>query len=131
MREVEALAARQGRPDPAPGPVIERHIPRLEHAVEAFGPAQAPRLGPFDDPDLCAVIVTYNSIKVINGLLDSLPAALGGLSCDVIVVDNGSTDGTADHLEARGGCRVIRAANTGYAGGVNAGVRAAMSAAAI
>jgi N-acetylglucosaminyl-diphospho-decaprenol L-rhamnosyltransferase len=82
-------------------------------------------------PDLAAVIVTYNSVKVVGDLLDSLPAALAGLSCDTVVVDNGSSDGTADLLAGRAGCRVVRAANTGYAGGINRGVRAAAAAEAI
>ncbi|HET7018373.1 MAG TPA: glycosyltransferase family 2 protein [Streptosporangiaceae bacterium] len=74
-------------------------------------------------PDLAAVIVTYNSAQVVGNLLDSLPAALDGLSADVIVVDNGSTDDTVDVLLARGDCRIVRSANIGYAGGINLGVR--------
>jgi N-acetylglucosaminyl-diphospho-decaprenol L-rhamnosyltransferase len=81
--------------------------------------------------DLDVVIVTYNSIQVIDGLLDSLPAALDGLAADIVIVDNGSADGTAGHAEARGDCRVVRAANTGYAAGINRGVREAMDAEAI
>jgi hypothetical protein len=40
-------------------------------------------------PDLDVVVVTYNSVHVIGDLLDSLPPALGALTADVIVVDNG------------------------------------------
>ncbi len=72
--------------------------------------------------DLDIIIVTYNSIHVIGDLLDSLPAALTGLTADVIVVDNGSSDGTATFTEQRGGCRVVRSANVGYAAGINLGV---------
>lgn len=82
-------------------------------------------------PDLNVVIVAYNSIHVIGDLLDSLPAALGSLTCDVVVVDNGSADGTADFVAARGGCRVVRSLNVGYAGGINRGVREAVTAEAI
>jgi len=82
-------------------------------------------------PDLDVVIVTYNSVHVIGDLLDSLPAALDGLICDVVVVDNGSADGTAELVAARGDCRVVRSANVGYAGGINRGVRKAGSADAI
>lgn len=82
-------------------------------------------------PDLDVIIVTYNSIHVIGGLLDSLPEALDGLRYDVVVVDNGSADGTAEFVAARGGCRVVRSGNSGYAGGINRGVREAMSAEAI
>jgi N-acetylglucosaminyl-diphospho-decaprenol L-rhamnosyltransferase len=74
-------------------------------------------------PEVNVVIVTYNSITVIDDLLDSLPDALGGLNYDVVVVDNDSSDGTADFVTARGGCRVVRSPNVGYAGGINRGLR--------
>ena len=82
-------------------------------------------------PELNVVIVTYNSAPLIGDLLDSLPAALDGLTADVVVVDNGSTDGTADLVAARADCRVVRSANVGYAGGINKGVREATRADAI
>ena len=44
--------------------------------------------------DVAAVIVTYNSAHVVGQLLDSLPDALDGMSAQVVVVDNGSSDGT-------------------------------------
>jgi GT2 family glycosyltransferase len=81
--------------------------------------------------DLSVVIVTYNSARVIGDLLDSLPAALDGLAADVVVVENGSADGTADLVAARGDCRVVRSANVGYAGGINKGVYEAAPAKAI
>jgi GT2 family glycosyltransferase len=82
-------------------------------------------------PDLAIVIVTYNSAHVVGALLDSLPAALDELKADIVVVDNGSSDGTAGLVAERGGCRVARAANVGYAGGINRGVREAAPAEAI
>ena len=80
---------------------------------------------------LAAVIVTCNSVHVVGDLLDSLPAALDGLPADVVVVDNGSTDGTADLLAARADCRLVRSANIGYAGGINRGVAEVPAARAI
>jgi N-acetylglucosaminyl-diphospho-decaprenol L-rhamnosyltransferase len=82
-------------------------------------------------PDLAAVIVTYNSAHVVGDLLDSLPAALDGLTADIVVVDNGSSDGTAELLAKRGGCRLVRSANVGYAAGINRGVREAAATDAI
>lgn len=73
--------------------------------------------------DLTVVVVTYNSAHVIDGLLDSLPDALGGLRAQIVVVDNGSTDDTVVRLEERGGCTLIHSTNIGYAGGINKGVR--------
>ena len=75
------------------------------------------------DPDVAVVIVSYNSIHVIEGLLDSLPDALGALTADVVVVDNGSTDGTRELLSRRQDCRLVCSENVGYAGGINLGVR--------
>jgi N-acetylglucosaminyl-diphospho-decaprenol L-rhamnosyltransferase len=82
-------------------------------------------------PDIDVIIVTYNSVMVVGDLLDSLPAALDGLSAEVIVVDNGSTDETVKLLESRGDCRVVRSANVGYAAGINRGVREAAGAEAV
>ena len=82
-------------------------------------------------PDVAVVIVTYNSAHVVGDLLDSLPKALDGLTADVVVVDNSSTDGTAELVAAIGTCRVVRSANVGYAGGINRGVREATPAQAI
>ena len=82
-------------------------------------------------PDLAIVIVTYNSVDEIADLLDSLPAALGGLTADVVVVDNGSADGTADLVAKRADGRLVRSTNVGYAGGINRGVHEAAHANAI
>jgi N-acetylglucosaminyl-diphospho-decaprenol L-rhamnosyltransferase len=81
--------------------------------------------------DLDVIIVTHNSRRDIGHLLDSLPAALSGLTADVIVVDNGSGDGSADVAERHGGCRVVRSANVGYAAGINLGVSKAAATDAI
>jgi N-acetylglucosaminyl-diphospho-decaprenol L-rhamnosyltransferase len=75
--------------------------------------------------DLTIVIVAHNSVGILGDLLDSLPAALGGIEAEIVVVDNASTDGTAEFAAGHGGCWVVRSANVGYAGGINCGVRAA------
>jgi N-acetylglucosaminyl-diphospho-decaprenol L-rhamnosyltransferase len=75
--------------------------------------------------DLAIVIVTHNSESVVTQLLDSLPAGLGGLSANVVVVDNGSHDRTPAIVSKRNDCQLVKATNTGYAGGINVGFRAA------
>lgn len=75
--------------------------------------------------DLTVVVVSYNSGHVIERLLDSLPAGLGNLVADVVVVDNDSTDDSVAVLGARSDCTVVRAGNHGYSAGINAGVSAA------
>ena len=74
-------------------------------------------------PELDIVVVTYNSAQFVESLLDSIPAALGAISAQVTVVDNGSADDTVEILASRDDCRVIRSANLGYAAGINRGVR--------
>jgi N-acetylglucosaminyl-diphospho-decaprenol L-rhamnosyltransferase len=83
------------------------------------------------EPSLDIVIVTYNSRGVVSDLLDSIPRALGDLVANVIVVDNGSTDNTAELLFDRGDCKVILSSNLGYAAGINRGVREGSGAEAI
>ncbi len=73
--------------------------------------------------DLAIVVVAYNSEHMMDGLLDSLPDALGGLHAEVLVVDNGSVDETVVALRRRSDCRVIASTNTGYSGGINTGIR--------
>jgi GT2 family glycosyltransferase len=70
--------------------------------------------------DCAVLIVTYNSAADIEGLLDSLPAAAEGLTVRTVVVDNGSTDGTIELLQARDDIVFIASdTNLGYAGGIN------------
>ncbi len=65
-------------------------------------------------PRVSAVIATFNRRDAVISVLDrlrSLPVD------EVVVVDNGSSDGTAEALRARGDVRVVEAgANLGFAG---------------
>lgn len=74
-----------------------------------------------------AVVVAYNGGDDLGECVESLRGqTLSDL--EIIVVDNASTDGSVDSLEARpkGRVRVIRCrSNGGYAAGANAGWRAA------
>lgn len=73
--------------------------------------------------DVAAVVVTYNSETHVAALLDSIPDAMGSLSFSVVVVDNGSSDGTLTVLGRRSDCRVVKSVNEGYAAGMNRAVR--------
>lgn len=73
------------------------------------------------------VIVTHNSAPMIEGLLDSLPAALDGLDAEVVVVDNASTDQTRLIVSRRNDCQLVKAQNLGYSAGINRGLAASCS----
>lgn len=50
--------------------------------------------------DLSIVVASWNTREMTQECLISIFANLGGLSCEVIVVDNASTDGSADMIAA-------------------------------
>ena len=68
------------------------------------------------------VIPCYNQRRY---LAEALLSALAQRGADVIVVDDGSTDGSAEVAARYPGVRVIRQANAGVAAARNAGLRAA------
>jgi len=77
-------------------------------------------------PDVSIVIVTWNGKQHLDACLSAV-ALQQGVSSETIVVDNGSTDGTAEWVETRyPWVRLVRLRdNLGFAGGNNAGVREA------
>jgi N-acetylglucosaminyl-diphospho-decaprenol L-rhamnosyltransferase len=71
-------------------------------------------------PDLSVIVVTFNGREMALQTLRSARAALGAITVEWFVVDNGSTDGTADAVEhAFADVRVFREANRGFAAGNN------------
>lgn len=75
------------------------------------------------------VVVTWNGRDLTLRCLESLRAqSTDGLDVELVVVDNGSTDGTVAALGAVDDIRLIALpTNTGFAGGVNAALRATRS----
>lgn len=75
--------------------------------------------------DLSVVIVALNGRDMTLDCLSTIKAAAGGLDHEVILVDNGSSDGTADAAESKfPGVRTIRNRdNRGYGPAANQGMR--------
>jgi GT2 family glycosyltransferase len=71
------------------------------------------------------LIVNWNTRELVLRCLDSVPREVGaGVSSEVIVVDNGSTDGSADALADRARIQLIRnPSNVGFAAAVNQAYR--------
>ena len=73
------------------------------------------------------IIPVYNAERYLDATLDSVMAQTYR-PFEVIVVDDGSTDGTADILAARGDrIQTLRQANAGAAAARNRGIEAAQS----
>jgi GT2 family glycosyltransferase len=72
---------------------------------------------------VAAVIVTFNSVNVIHSCLEAVSKMMP--EAKAIVVDNGSEDGTVEHVRTRSGIQLIaNPINRGFAAAVNQGVRA-------
>jgi GT2 family glycosyltransferase len=73
-------------------------------------------------PQVAVVIPSWNSAKLLPGLLDSLAAA--GEEIELLVVDNGSRDGTPELLGERGIETMALPENVGFATAMNLGAAA-------
>ena len=72
--------------------------------------------------DCAVIVVSYNSARHLERLLDSLAAAAAGLRIRSIMVDNGSQDETIKIARSRDDVEVIETGrNLGYAGAINVG----------
>lgn len=72
-------------------------------------------------PDVSVVIVSFNTRELLRDAIASLPAAAGPRTLEVIVVDNMSSDGSAEMVEREfPSVRLVRAPrNLGFAGANN------------
>lgn len=84
-------------------------------------------------PALTVAVVTHDSARLLPGLLASLDEGLAGVDAEVVVVDNASSDGSADLARALApGATVVDApGNGGYASGINLAVRSRRGAGAL
>ncbi|HEY3862816.1 MAG TPA: glycosyltransferase [Verrucomicrobiae bacterium] len=75
------------------------------------------------------VIPTFNKLELTRRCLKAVAAHTPAPACEIVVVDNGSTDGTPDFLRAEDAAGRLRAIvnceNTGFAKACNQGAKAA------
>src|SRR5436190_14291335 len=75
--------------------------------------------------DLSIIIVSYNAREDLDACLRSLHDTPPAASHEIIVVDNASTDGSAETARRWSAVRVIDAgSNLGFAAANNVGIRA-------
>lgn len=79
------------------------------------------------EPDLSIIIVNWNTRHLVGECLQSILAHVGDLSAEVIVIDNASTDGSAQMIAEEFGTvhLVVNDTNRGFAAANNLGLRIA------
>lgn len=73
---------------------------------------------------VAAVLVTYNRLELLKKVLFSLKNQTKFID-KIIVINNGSTDGTTEWLESQSGIEIISQSNTGSSGGQARGFKEA------
>jgi GT2 family glycosyltransferase len=77
------------------------------------------------NPLVSLVVLNWNGESLLRECIESLQG-LNYSPVEIIVVDNASTDGSIALLESIKGISIVKnSVNLGYAGGINAGIRAA------
>lgn len=78
------------------------------------------------DKNIAIIILTWNGLDLTRRCLESMQLDQLPLNTKIIVVDNGSTDGTIEYLRAIKNISVIEnGKNLGYARAVNIGIKSA------
>lgn len=92
----------------------------LQETVEAIGVQNVtPPLAPADDSSILALVPAFNEVDTIGKVVADLHA----LDLPVLVIDDGSTDGTG-HAARQSGSSVLRLhTNLGVGGALRAGLR--------
>jgi dolichol-phosphate mannosyltransferase len=79
-----------------------------------------------DSPEVSVVVPVFNEEENLPILQSELRVALGELDYELIFVDDGSTDSSADRIERAANVRVLRfEKNTGQSAALYAGIKAA------
>ena len=77
-------------------------------------------------PEISIIIVSFNSRKFISKCLESISRCFKNLGHEIIIIDNGSRDGTIDLLKQKKDITLVaNGKNEGYAKACNQGARIA------
>jgi GT2 family glycosyltransferase len=70
---------------------------------------------------ICTVVVTYNRLELLKDAINALQVQ--SMDHDILIVNNGSTDGTTEYLNSCNNISVINQDNVGGAGGFYSGIK--------
>ena len=75
--------------------------------------------------DLSIIIINYNTRELAADCLESVYKTIEGISCEIFVVDNASSDGSADFISSKypGVILIRNSQNLGFAAANNQALR--------
>jgi len=129
LQTIEQLRAEYLRKSPAPKPGGKSKPPRkATPPLKSAAPVPAAAMMG-NTPAVSIIIPTFNNLPLTRSCLESLAKTPATTQFETIVVDNASTDGSAEFLreqEKAGGIRlIINLRNEGFARACNQGAQAA------
>lgn len=76
-------------------------------------------------PHLSVIVVNYNGLRFIDGCISTIAHALREIPHEIIIVDNGSSDGSAEYIRGQfpHARLFVSEVNLGFTGGNNLGVQ--------
>lgn len=73
--------------------------------------------------EVCAIVVTFNRLDMLRDTIKALKEQ--DYPCDILIINNGSTDGTKKYLDSTEGIMTLHQDNLGGAGGFFSGMKKA------
>ena len=111
--------------------LIARAVPEAAAEISGRVPLRDPRAQASDSPCASVIVVTWDNLALTRLCLESLLAHTHDVPFEVIIVDNGSSDGTPAYLQSLAGAEprvrlILNERNDGFARACNQGARAAL-----
>ena len=109
---MDSHGARDGCRLPLPSGLMNGKAPVIDEAGDTIA------------PHVSVIVLNYNGRRWLTPCLDGLLGQVGAPRFEIVLVDNGSTDGSSSYVESRyPSVRIVQTGrNLGYSGGNNAGV---------
>ena len=77
-------------------------------------------------PPVSIIILSYNTLEYTKGCIESIRRTVKADTCEIIVVENGSTDGSREWLETQSDLKlIVNQENVGFPAGCNQGIKVA------
>ncbi len=102
-----------------------REAPDADRIADAACAAFLTDYGPGPGPSIAVIIPAFNEAATVAGVVAGVPARMAGLDSEIIVIDDGSTDGTAGEARNAGALVGRLAVNLGQGQALRLGYRLA------